>query len=202
MLDQAAQDRVRDAIRTAEAGSELEFVTVLARQSDGYYFIPTLWAALIALFLPVGLVWTPFWLDVSHVVLIQLLVFSVLTALFRWTPVMYRLIPKRVLHHRASNMAHRQFLAQGVHRTRDGTGVLLFVSEAEHYVEIIADSGIDQKVEAATWQQIVDQLTEAVRGGEVEAGFVEAIRAVGRLGADIAPSTRAKDELPNHLVLI
>ncbi len=202
MLDQSMTARVADAIRSAESHTRVEFVAVLARQSDGYYFIPTLWAALLALMLPAALLFAPLWLGVRDFVLLQLLAFSVLTALFRLPFLMYRLVPRSVLRRRASNMAHRQFLEQGVHRTADGFGVLFFVSEAEHYVEIIADAGIDALVDQQRWQAIVDAFTERVRAGEVEQGFLEAVGEVGAIGREVAPAERTADELPNHLVVI
>jgi len=202
MLDPQAQDRVRKAIRDAETRTQIEFVTVITRQSDGYYFIPTLWAALVALFLPLVLLLSPYWLEVFDVVVAQLLVFSALTAMFRWPPIMYRVVPRKVLQHRARNMARRQFLDQGVHRTREGTGVLFFVSEAEHYVEIIADSGVDQRVSQKTWQRIVDDFTASVKSGDIEAGFIQAVLALGEIGAEVAPATRQENELNDHLVVI
>ncbi len=202
MLDQTMTARVSDAIREAESHTRVEFVAVLARQSDGYYFIPTLWAALLALMLPAVLLITPMWLGVRDFVILQLLTFSVLTALFRLPFLMYRLVPRSVLQRRASNMAHRQFLEQGVHRTADGFGVLFFVSEAEHYVEIIADAGIDALVDQQRWQSIVDGFTSRVRAGEVEQGFLTAVAEVAVIGRELAPVERATDELPNHLVVI
>lgn len=202
MLDTQAQDRVRAAIRNAETQTKIEFVTVITRQSDGYYFIPTLWAALFALFVPLLLLISPFWLEAFDVVLAQLLVFSVLTAAFRWSPIMYRVVPRKVLQHRARNMARRQFLDQGVHRTREGTGVLFFVSEAEHYVEIIADCGVDGRVSQETWQRLVDDFTARVRNGDIEAGFIHAVQAVAKIGAEVAPATRQENELNDHLVVI
>ncbi len=202
MLDQTMTARVADAIREAESHTRVEFVAVLARQSDGYYFIPTLWAALLALMLPAVLLITPMWLGVRDFVILQLLAFSVLTALFRLPFLMYRLVPRSVLQRRASNMAHRQFLEQGVHRTADGFGVLFFVSEAEHYVEIIADAGIDALVDQQRWQSIVDAFTGRVRAGDVEGGFLAAVEEVAAIGRAVAPAERAADELPNHLVVI
>ncbi len=202
MLDPQAQERLRTAIREAETHTQIEFVTVIARQSDGYYFIPTLWAALVALFVPVVLLVVPNWFELLDVVVAQLAVFSVLTAFLRWSPIMYRVIPKSVLRRRASNMAHRQFLQQGVHRTSEGTGVLFFVSEAEHYVEIIADSGVDQLVDSALWQHVIEEFTGQVKNGEIEQGYIQAIQALAEAGREVAPATRAENQLVDHLIVI
>ena len=45
------------------------------------------------------------------------------------------------MHARAHAEAMRQFFAQGLHKTEDRTGVLIFASAAERYAEIIADAG-------------------------------------------------------------
>jgi len=43
--------------------------------------------------------------------------------------------------------AMHQFLAQGIHLTERRTGVLIFASVAERYAEIVADNGINAKVQ-------------------------------------------------------
>ena len=50
---------------------------------------------------------------------------------------------------RASRLAREQFFEPGLHLTRARTGVLIFVAVAEHYVEIIADEGINALVAPA-----------------------------------------------------
>ena len=47
----------------------------------------------------------------------------------------FRLVPRR-LRHAGCKPGAQRVLQQGLHRTQDATGVLIFVSEAEHYVEI------------------------------------------------------------------
>ncbi|MCP5181671.1 MAG: TPM domain-containing protein [Pseudomonadales bacterium] len=202
MLSAAALERVRQAVEAAERNTDAEFVTVLAEAADGYWFIPTLWAAVIALLLPFALLLGPWWLSQWDVVFAQLLAFALLTALFRIGFLKRWLVPRAIKQARASNLAHRLFLELGVHRTAQGYGVLFFVSEAEHYVQLIADSGIDAQVDQAEWQRIVDRFTARVRDRQVEAGFLEAVAAVGDIMTRLAPATHSRDELPNRLVLL
>ena len=103
---------------------------------------------------------------------------------------------------RASSLARRQFLEQGLHHTAGETGVLIFVSEAEHYVEILADRGIDEHVGHERWQAIVDAFTARVKAGETVEGFIECVDACGALLALHVPATHERNELPNHLVMI
>lgn len=202
LLNQQQLDTVSAAIATVEAQTDAELVTVLARQADNYYYIPTLWAALIALLTPVLLTLTPLWLAAEELLLAQWSAFIVLAGLFRIPVIMMRLVPRRVKQWRASNLARRQFLENNLHHTCGETGVLLFVSEAEHYVEIIADRGINRLVEQQQWQAIVNRLTTQVRAGHTEQGFIQCIEQCGELLKQHVPATGHKDELPNHLVVI
>ena len=83
------------------------------------------------------------------------------------------------------------------------TGILIYVSVAERYAEIIADTGIDAKVEKGTWQAIVDDLTANISDGKAGDGFVHAVERSGDLLArHFPPGTRDPNELPNHLIII
>ena len=202
LINEQQQIKVQKAIEQAESNTDAELVTVLAGQSDDYYFIPTMWAALIALVTPALLLQTNLWLSQTDLLWIQLIEFVVLTVVFRWQPLKLALVPKQVKFARASLVAKQQFLAQGLHHTQAETGMLIFVSEAEHYVEILADRGINKLVADDAWSNIVNHLLGQIKAGNTEAGLTGAINACGELLADKVPATHNKDELPNHLVII
>lgn len=193
---------VAQAIAVIEKQTDAELVTVLAKRSDNYYYIPALIAAMIALAVPVLLKLTPLWLDADELLMAQWLTFLVCAAVFRVPAIMMRLVPASIKQWRASSMARRQFLDNNLHHTAGDMGVLIFVSQAEHYVEIIADRGIAQHVSHEQWKQIVDQFTDDVKAGNVESGFIDCIERCGELMKQYAPATSVKNELPNHLVVI
>lgn len=202
-LPEAGKQRIADAVRQAEAKTSGELVTVIARTADEYVYIPLLWASVVALTLP-GLIW----LAVPHVAfaslyVAQLATFLGLAMLLRWTPIKMRLIPNWVKRRRASRLAREQFFAHRLHMTRDRTGVLLFVSLAERYVEIIADKGIHEKVGADAWDAIVAEFVHKVKIGTIEEGFTTAIARCGALLATHFPRPPDdQDELPDRLVEI
>jgi putative membrane protein len=132
----------------------------------------------------------------------QLVSFVALSLIFRIPAISIRLIPKSVRFWRAANMARRQFLDNNLHHTRDATGVLLFISEAEHYVEILADRGINDLVGQEQWQGIVDNFVAAVKAGETHRGLMQCIERCGGLLEEHLPATREKNELPNGLVIL
>ena len=193
--------RIRAAIEAAESKTRGEFVTVIAREADDYLYIPILWAALIALLIP-GIeqfVQQP-WLT-AHTYTTQIVSFVAIALLFRLPAIKHRLIPKQVQHQRAHRIALEQFLLQNLHATEERTGVLLFVSVAEHYVEILADKGINDRVEPETWNAMVQDFVAQVRAGQVTEGFVRTIEACGDLLQTHFPWREGdRNELPNHLI--
>lgn len=193
--------RLRQRIEAAERQTRGELVTVIARESDAYLFVPLLWAGLIALSIPPVVVLADLWVDLATVSLIQLAAFLVLALLFRWRPVKMRLVSKAIKLQRAARAAREQFLAQGVHNTSDRCGVLIYVSVGEHYVEILADRAISAKVAQTEWDAIVAAFVASVKKGEIAAGFEQAVDACGALLAKHFPATPdERNELPDHLI--
>jgi putative membrane protein len=206
MIRFSADDKTRitAAIHAAERNTSGEFVAVVARESDHYVFVPLLWAAIAALLLPGVLLLLSVPLAYVHLYQIQLLTFIVLALLFLYVPEVHlRLIPRHVKHARAGRLAKAQFYLQGVHLTRDRSGVLFFVSLAERYVEIVADQGIHERLGEAHWQGIVGTFVEHVKAGRVVEGFVAAIGACGAAMAQHYPPDPANtDQLSDGLVEI
>lgn len=202
LLNEENQKRVARAIAAIEKDTDAELVTVLARQADDYRYIPLMWAALLSLLVPLVLAFLPIWLSALETLLAQWTVLVALALLFRWPPLMMALVPRRVKQWRAANLARRTFLDQGLHHTKDGTGMLIFVSEAEHYVEILVDRGIAAQVPDERWKAIVDTFTGHVKQGEVLNGFLECIASCGDELITKLPATEQKNELPNHLVIL
>jgi putative membrane protein len=131
----------------------------------------------------------------------EAVVFIALALLLQIPALRRHVIPAAVARRRAGLLARAQFLAQGLHRTRERTGVLLFVAVEERYVEIIADEGINARVPPGAWQSIVDAFVAKVRAGDVAGGFVGAVTACGELLAEHFPCEPDDvDELPDRLV--
>lgn len=197
----AEQTRISAAIAEVERGTDAELVTVLIAASDDYRYIPLLWAALVALIVPSALYLTP--LSTAWMITAQLVAFVVLAVLLQTETIRTRLIPKSVRTLRAANMARRQFLEQGLHHTGDDTGVLIFVSEAEHYVEILVDRGISSKVDNERWSSIIENFVNDVHEGQVERGFLTALERCGEILAEAVPKTPDnRNELDDRLILI
>lgn len=202
LLSASEQQQVAQAISAVERETDAELVTVLAARADDYTYIPLLWASLLALLVPGAINYFGAWLSAQELLLVQWLSFAGLSLLLRIPSLTTRLIPRAVRHWRASNLARRQFLEHNLHHTSDGTGMLIFVSEAEHYVEILVDQGISSRLPDATWQAIVADFTQRVKRGETLQGFLGCIQACGEHLKQHLPATSTRNELPNHLVIL
>src|SRR5690606_12005447 len=83
---------------------------------------------------------------------------TALGLIYRIPALRFRLAPRRWQYMRAHDNALRQFLGRNVHLTTERTGVLIFVSMAERYAEIVADAGINAKVPQNLWDSVVGDL--------------------------------------------
>ncbi|MES2819413.1 MAG: TPM domain-containing protein [Pseudomonadota bacterium] len=202
LLTEHEQQQVSQAIKHVELHTDAELVTVLAARSDDYSYIPLLWASLLALLLPGAVNYFGAWLGAQQLLLVQWGCFIALALLFRLPALTTRLIPRSVRHWRAANLARRQFLEQNLHHTEGATGMLIFVSEAEHYVEILVDQGIASRLPNETWQAIIVTFTQQVKQGQTLQGFLDCIEACGAQLKQHLPVTHARNELPNHLVIL
>jgi uncharacterized membrane protein len=84
-------------------------------------------------------------------------------------------------HAPARERAVALFAKLGVWDTEQNNGVLVYLLLAERRIEIIADRGIDRRVDAGRWAGIADAMAAELARGAFEAGLVQAIDAVGEL---------------------
>jgi putative membrane protein len=193
---------ISEAITRAEEKTCGEIVVVVAIASDGYRSFGVLWAALLALAVPMPLIFATKW-PVEIIYLLQLAVFFVCIVLFQWEGLRYALVPQAVKRARAHQRAVEQFLVQNMHTTEGRTGVLIYASFAERFAEVIADNGIYRKVPASTWEDVVGELTNHLASGSTTEGFIRAIERCGKiLAKHFPPGMANKNELPNHLIVL
>jgi putative membrane protein len=196
------RDRISKAIRVAEAKTSGEIVCVLAESSVGAGALPVVIGALAALLLPWALV-TFTAMPVYRILSLQVLTFVLLTAILCWSPVRVALLPRRARRAAAHRAAMEQFRFRGLARKKERTGILIFVSLAEHYARIIADEGISTRVPQAHWQAAVDALVANISSGRIVDGFIAAIDLCGaELAKNFPRREDSRDELTDRIYVI
>ena len=195
----AERTRVTEAVRRAEALSRGQLVPVLVMKSDPYPETRARGGLALAA-LATGL-WL--WLHPSggaiELVLVQLAAGLLGAAAAAWDPVERLLAGRRSMDEAVRARALRAFHEHGLHRTAEGTGVLLFASLFEREAVVLGDHGIHEKVGTAGWQKAVAALVAGMRKGDSAGGFVEAIALCGARLAEHFPREGAAAPAVNEL---
>jgi putative membrane protein len=201
-------EAVRAAVQEAEGRTSGEIVPYVVEASDGYPNAVWKGAALGALIGPLVALAVyylgGFW--GTHPTLWMLLppaaggaagflLAAFVPPLKRW------MAGDEVMAARAQRRAAGAFLEQEVFRTRDRTGILLFVSLFERRVVVLADSGIHQRVAPGEWDGIVAGVVLGIHAGRPGAALIGAIRECGQLleRHGVARREDDTDELSNDL---
>ena len=202
MISADEQARLASVIGDVEGETSGEIVLVIAEQAGHYRAVPLLWAMLAALVTPWPLIWLTA-IGTSRIFLIQLAVALAFSLILSWPKLRFALVPRSIKHAQAHEAASREFLRRGMTRTREKTGVLIYLALAEHHAEILADTGIADRVDPEIWVSIVADLTAAIREGRMIEGLEEVIRRTGTILAEHAPPRLDDvDELPNKVILL
>lgn len=174
-LSPGERQNVEAAIVAARQRTAARFAVVVARASDDYGAYPLLGAAMVALVVGdiVALAWPA--LGTWWLVGLQACLFIVADLVLHTAPLHYRMVPGGIKTAHARRLARLEFAALVHDRAPGDVGLLLFVSEAERYVEIIADAGIDQRVDQSDWDRIVADFVARGRAGAVASGLSGAI---------------------------
>ena len=212
--------RVTAAVAAAEAGTSGEIVTLVAPRSDAYHDVALHWAVLAMLLVLAvlstwpgialglhGLVEGP-WADAPgagrlflYALVLVAVAFLVVRIAMTSPALRMALTPGATKARRVRRAAMAHFRSSAEQRTAAGTGVLLYLSLAEHRAEIVADAGIHARVEPEWWGDAMAVLLDHVRGGRPGEGLAAAVERIGGLLAEHFPRTETDvNELPDRLV--
>jgi len=97
--------------------------------------------------------------------------------------------------------AFAAFYSNGLYRTRDETGILIYISLFERSVWILADRGINQKVPAGTWDRIVTDITDGIHAGNGVDALIKAIRHTGDILKKHFPVKKDDRNELNNLII-
>jgi putative membrane protein len=220
LLSPEDHSRISAAVAAAELHSDGEIAVMAARHSDDYAEWAMLLAAIVALSVPaffalmpgyfseIVLLLTGSWHDeptlAATLVVLALagaLKFVSVWLVLRWTPLRLLLTPAFVKRSRVRDAALRAYRIGIESRTRAATGVLVYLSLAEHRAEIVADAAITERVGVDAWGEAMTLLLGGVRDGCTADGIVAAVQAIGVLLAQHFPrSEDDSNELPDRLI--
>ncbi len=211
---------VEQAVAAAEQKTRGEIVCLITDEASAYPDVPLAWGAGAALIAPLLLLaldldplrqhWSLGGWKIAHLaasesearmaivllVVFQTVIFFLIAFLLSHAPLRRMLTPRWIRHERVHRRATEQFVARGLNRTREGTGVLIFVSLKDRIAVVIADEGINARVKPGAWEQAINALVAKMAEGKPGKGLVEAVRQCGELLAKHFP---ASSDNPNEL---
>lgn len=100
-------------------------------------------------------------------------------AQFSWFQSLY--FSKHYLQVHADLRAELEFYRSRVYNTKKKTGILLFMSFYERRAVVLADKGIADLLPATVWDQVVSQMTGAMKTGKLCDGLSSAITQCGEI---------------------
>lgn len=201
----SAQDkeRITAAVRQVELHTAGEVVVMVVDGSDTYPEGRMLAGGVVGVILALGV--TDFWLSDNLWRFVPLAL--ALTALCGWLtvylPALHRLFvhPARFAE-RVADQALLSFHRQGLHRTKDATGVLFYISLFERQVRVMADQGIYTKISQETLQEYADDVARSVRSGTAVAALCREIERVGLILAEHFPvAADDSNELSDEVII-
>jgi putative membrane protein len=212
--------KVSAAIAEAERQSDGEIVAVTTEISDSYHDVASHWAVLVLVGTLAIFAAAPgvlrFWFDVClggwrpepslRELLTLLLVlatakFTAVLLILRYMPLRLALTPGATKTRRVRRRAITVFRAAAERRTVGRTGILIYLSMAEHRAEIVADEAILKVTDDATWGEAMGALIAEVKQGRIADGMVAAIEQVGSVLAQHFPrSAHDTNEIPDKLI--
>lgn len=187
-LSDTDKQKIMAAVQDAEKGTSGEIVPMIVSASYHYPMANVIGAATFAF--PISLVLTPLvggwlWVGTQNMWLFLGflgLMFVVFHEVVRRT---YRLkhwfISQREIDEEVEEAAVTGFFREGLYRTRDETGVLIFISVFEHKVWILADRGINEKVREDQWDDMVNIIVAGIKQKRQTQSICEAIAKIGDL---------------------
>ncbi len=211
--------RLSQAVRSAEADTSGEIVTIIADRSDAYHDVGLHYAILAMLFVPVLFAVLPQWPDAilrlvtsgwgeREMPALYVLIFFLMVTVFlivRYTlaimPLRLVLTPKATRRRRVRRRAIDLFKVGTEKRTTGRTGILVYLSMGERMAEIVADEAIYTRVPDTEWGDAMAAMIEQVAAGRVTDGMIAAVQKVGTiLSANLPRDADDRNELPDRVI--
>ncbi|PLX80041.1 MAG: hypothetical protein C0616_09355 [Desulfuromonas sp.] len=196
------RDRIEQAVQAAEQRTSGEIVPMVVDASYDYPRAEILGAGLFSLAAGISLSWGFFHESLWHFLWLFAAGYFPFKLAIRNLPALKRrLIHPEEIRAEVEEKAVVSFLEQGLHHTRDETGILILISLFERRVHVLADRGINEVVPPDTWDGIVTTMTAGIHRGDTCDALCVAIERCGDLLEQSFPvKDDDTDELPNLIV--
>ena len=202
LFSQEDQDKIKAAVKAAELRTSGEIVPMVVDASYDYPQAELIGAGTLSLGLGLLVSWAFGGDSIWWFLPVFLIGFFIFRKLISNLPgVKRKLIHPDEITAEVKEKALVSFIEQGLHETRDKTGILILISLFEHRVQVLADSGINAKVPESTWEEIVTLIVDGLKSGQAGAATCTAVERCAELLEEHFPRRHDdSNELPNLII--
>lgn len=200
LFSNEAKQRISEIIRSIEQTTSAEIVVVLRPRSGDYRRADLTFGALTALFMLCVFLYHPEPFDFTFFPLEQAASFAMGAVLCAYlSPLRRWLTPTKLRAENVGRSARSFFVEHGIDKTRERTGVLVYLSTFEREAVLVLDRGIDTEALAKEIAAARAELRGAMQKHDL-AAFTAAMKAFGEALAKRHPVRDDDiDELSNEV---
>ena len=187
-LSHGDREKIIQAVREAEQGTAGEIVPMVVSQSYSYPMADIIGGGVLALPAALALsrfISARFWIsDPDHWLFLGILTlcfvsFHQTCKHILWLKRLF--ISQREIEEEVDEAATIHFFREGLHQTRERTGILIFISVFERRVRVLGDQGINEKVSKDQWDRIVHIITDGIKQKNQAEAVCLAVKEAGRI---------------------
>lgn len=170
---------IKEAVEKAESKTSGEIVPVVLDKSDFYPTAHFRMALIVGILSSLICYYTYDFEDPITLILVQIpgMMLGYFLAYFNTFKKLFT--TKEEMNEEVQQRALEIFHTHQVSMTKDRTGIMIFISLLEKEVKVLADCGINEKVEKDYWDKLVVNLISNIKIGNITKGLVSAISQCG-----------------------
>ncbi len=197
-IDPAFAASATERIRAIESSSSAEVVVDIRMRSGSYSHADARFAALIAFVALLTVLFSPWDFEPIWVPPVVLAAYIIGVLVARLSNVVRRVMTtRRDRDTRVRTSAAAAFVEHGVANTSRETGLLVFLSQLERRMELIADRGVLDAVPVLAWNQLLEKTHNHTADKEALLDVLRELEPLLALHLRVQPGD--KDELSNEV---
>lgn len=179
-FSESEQERISQAVREAEANTSGEIATMIVNESDRYREAALSGSLFLAASLALALAAVTHHVTIWSYIPMFFVFYLPCRLLFdRFPSLKLPFAGKARISDAVRIRAVRAFYEKGLYRTRNETGVLIFMSLLERKVWILGDRGINERIDQSSWKTMAADLAGGIADGRGCDALCSAIAGCG-----------------------
>lgn len=200
---EAERKKIEETVQSIESSTVGEVAVMIVNSSDEYREATVLGSILLGS--GISLLLSEVFLSASlHYFIVGcFLLFPLVWLMFNYLPSLKTaFIGRQRLENAVRERAVRAFFEKGLYKTKAETGVLFFISLFEHKVWVLADKGINDKIDQQTLNTYAHTVSGGIREDRACDALCQAIKDAGGILARHFPITAGDtNELTDRVII-